>query len=114
MEEKVMLRKAIVVLFAVAMVGLVSPEVAAARGFGGGHGGFGGFRGGGFGPGFGFGALGAGLGYGLYGPYGYYGGYYGYPAYAYDDYYDGGGCYLVRRRVLTRYGWRIRPVQVCG
>jgi len=27
---------------------------------------------------------------------------------------DGGGCYLVRRRVLTPYGWRIRRVQVCG
>ena len=25
-----------------------------------------------------------------------------------------GGCYLVRRRVMTRYGWRIRRVQVCG
>ena len=36
-----------------------------------------------------------------------------YPYY-YDDYYYDGGCYLVRRRVMTRYGWRIRPVQVCG
>ncbi len=35
--------------------------------------------------------------------------------YAYDDsYYGDGGCYIVRQRVHTRYGWRIRPVQVCG
>jgi hypothetical protein len=59
------------------------------------------------GRGLAFAAFGAGLGYGLYDPYGY--------DYAYDDsYYGDGGCYLVRQRVLTRYGWRIRPVQVCG
>ena len=29
------------------------------------------------------------------------------------DYYDD-GCYIVHRRVMTRYGWRIRPVQLCG
>jgi hypothetical protein len=35
--------------------------------------------------------------------------------YAYDDSdYGDGGCYIVRQRVHTRYGWRIRPVQVCG
>jgi hypothetical protein len=34
--------------------------------------------------------------------------------YADNDYYDDGGCYVVRRRVMTRYGWRVRPVQVCG
>ena len=51
------------------------------------------------------------VGFGL-GSYGYYDGYY---PYAYnDDYYDDGGCYLVRRRVHTRYGWRVRPVQICG
>jgi hypothetical protein len=45
---------------------------------------------------------------GAYGAYGYpYG--YGYDSYAYDD----GGCYLVRRRVMTPYGWRLRRVQVC-
>ncbi|WP_338026091.1 hypothetical protein [Bradyrhizobium algeriense] len=58
-------------------------------------------------------AVGLGLGYGLYGPYGYYNDYdYGY----YDDsyYYGDNGCYIVRRSVLTPYGWRIRPVQVCG
>ena len=42
---------------------------------------------------------------------------YGYPyaaGYGYDDYYGDGGCYVVRQRVLTPYGWRLRPVQVCG
>jgi hypothetical protein len=116
-----MLRRMLLVLSAVAAVGLAAPTAVFARGgfgggaHGGGFGGFhggggfrgGGFRGGGFGPGFALGALGFGLGYGLYGPYGY-----GYgPYYAYDDY--GGGCYVVRQRVHTRYGWRIRPVEVC-
>jgi hypothetical protein len=57
-------------------------------------------------------AVGLGLGYGLYGPYGYYNDY----DYGYDDsyYYGDSGCYIVRRSVLTPYGWRIRPVQVCG
>jgi hypothetical protein len=73
------------------------------RGFGGGGRGFGGgFRGGGFrGAGIGLG-LGLGLGYG----YPYYGGYYPY-------YEDEGACYVVRQRVMTRYGWRIRRVSVC-
>jgi uncharacterized membrane protein len=105
-----MLRKTIIALFAVAAVGLVSPSVASARGgggfHGGGHGGggfHGGFRGGGFrGGGFG--------GFGLYGPYAYGG--YGYP-YSYGGYYADGGCYLIRQRVMTRYGWRLRRVQVC-
>ena len=60
-------------------------------------------------------AVGAGLGYGLYG-YGY-DDYYGYgDGYGYDNsyYYGDSGCYIVRRSVLTRYGWRIRPVQVCS
>jgi hypothetical protein len=53
----------------------------------------------------------------LYGAYPYYYDdayypYYGYNDYAYDDYYDE-GCYLVNRRVYTRYGWRLRRVQVC-
>jgi hypothetical protein len=45
----------------------------------------------------------------------YYGDY-GYPYYGYynDSYSGDGGCYVVQRRVHTRYGWRIRPVQVCG
>ena len=45
---------------------------------------------------------------------GFYDDYYDYPDYAYDDYYDNGGCYVVQRRVHTAYGWRVRPVQVCG
>jgi hypothetical protein len=86
------------------------------------------FRGGGFRPGFrhrGFpiaaaAVVGAGLGYGLYGPYGYYNGYDdGYPYYAnygYDNGYDygDGGCYVVQRRVMTPYGLSIQPVQVCN
>jgi hypothetical protein len=49
------------------------------------------------------------------GSFAYYDGYYPYYDYAYDDsYYGDGGCYIVRQRVHTRYGWRIRPVQVCG
>ena len=60
-----------------------------------------GFHGGGFrGAGFG-----RGLGLGLYPNYGY-GGYYPY-------YGDAGACYVVRRRVWTAYGWRIRRVSVC-
>ena len=39
------------------------------------------------------------------------GGYGGYP-YGYSSYYDP-GCYVVRRRVWTPYGWRIRRVPVC-
>jgi hypothetical protein len=77
-----------------------------------------GFRGAGFPQGFrhhgqrfAFGAFALGVGY----PYAYYDDYYPYYDYAYDDaYYGYGGCYLVHRRVHTRYGWRIRPVQVCG
>jgi hypothetical protein len=48
--------------------------------------------------------LGVGLGYPYYGDYGYDDAYY-------DD--DDGGCYLVRQRVWTPHGWRVRPVQVC-
>ena len=51
---------------------------------------------------------GPGLAFGLGYGYGY--GYpYGYNSYAYYD----GDCYLIRRRVLTPFGWRIRRVQVC-
>jgi hypothetical protein len=45
---------------------------------------------------------------GFYGTY--YDGDYGYPSYV-DEGDD--GCYLVRRRVHTRYGWRLRRVQIC-
>jgi hypothetical protein len=48
-------------------------------------------------------------------PYGYYDDYYDYPSYVADDSsYDDSGCYVTQRRVHTRHGWRIRPVQVCG
>jgi hypothetical protein len=114
-----MMRKTLITSFVLAAVGLIEPTVASARGGGGGgHGGGfggGGFRGGGFHGGFGGGGFRGGgfrgRGFGGYGFGLYYGGYY---PYAYNDYYDDGGCYLVRRRVMTPYGWRIRPVQVCG
>ena len=48
-------------------------------------------------------------------------GYDDYYDYGYDDpyvysdaYQDDGDCYVVQRRVHTPYGWRLRPVQVCG
>ena len=120
-----MLRKSIMALVAVTSLAMLSPTDASARGgFGGGgfhgggfHGGFGGggWRGGGWrGPAFGAIGLGVGLGLaGAYGGYGYPYGYgYGYPAsYAY---YGDGGCYLVRRRIWTNYGWRLQPVRVCN
>ena len=103
-----MLRHITMALAAVAMAVLLVPGEASARG--GFHSGF---HGGGFHHhGFGFGP-GLALGFGLAAPFGYY----GYPAYdpyyAYSDGYDG-GCYLVRRRVLTHYGWRRRTVQICN
>jgi hypothetical protein len=55
--------------------------------------------------------VGTAFGLGLYGAYPYYYDDY-YPYYANDDYYED-GCYVVKRRVYTRYGWRVRPVQVC-
>jgi len=66
------------------------------HGFGGGGRGFGGFHGGGF--------RGRGFGFGFY-P-GYYDGYYPY-------YEDETACYVVRQRVKTRHGWRVRRVEVC-
>jgi hypothetical protein len=86
-------------IIALALIINVGAAKAAGHGGHGGHGGWhgggghgGGFRGGGFG-GFGIGG-------------------YGYP-YGYSGYYDDGGCYLVRQRVRTPYGWRLRRVQVC-
>jgi hypothetical protein len=59
-------------------------------------------------------------GAGFVGPYydSGYDGYYGYGSYPDDAYYDGGyvettTCYLVRRHVMTRYGWRWGTVQIC-
>ncbi|CAL76756.1 conserved hypothetical protein [Bradyrhizobium sp. ORS 278] len=82
---------------------MMTPGMASARG--GFH--YGGFHHGfyhhGFGPGFG---IGFGFGY----PY-YYGGYpYDYYPYTYEDL---GGCYVVKKRVRTAHGWRLRPVEVC-
>jgi hypothetical protein len=93
----------VVALFCIYGFGLVSASAlllgastTSALARGGGRGG-GGFRGGGFrGGGFGFGLA----------PYYGYGGYYPY-------YGDAGVCYVVRQRVMTRYGWRIRRVSVC-
>jgi hypothetical protein len=109
-----MLRNKIISIVALATIGLASPTGAFARGGGGGHGG-GGFHGGGGGfhaggggfHGGGFGFRGGGFrgrGFGSFG------------SYVYGDYYSGdseGGCYLVTRRLLTRYGWRSRRVEVC-
>jgi hypothetical protein len=39
----------------------------------------------------------------------------GYPASFGGNYAEGGGdCHLVAQRVMTRHGWRMRRVQVCG
>jgi hypothetical protein len=113
-----MLRKMVFGLMAVATMALIAPTEASARGgFGHGGGGFhgggfrgGGWRGGGVGIGLGLGLAGAGLygGYGGYVPYGYG----GYP-YAIGGYDDEGGCYLVRRRIMTPAGYRMRRVEVC-
>jgi hypothetical protein len=101
-----------IAVFAICSFGVVgtsavflSATSTAAHAHGGGHGG-GGFHGGGFrrggfpGGGFGFGYWGLGYGY----PYGY-GGYYDI---------DETTCYVARRRVMTRHGWRIRRVDVCS
>jgi hypothetical protein len=86
-----------------------SSTAALARGGGGGGGGHGGgggghgFGGGGHGFG-GHGFRGGGFGYGFYPSY--YDGYYPY-------YEDETSCYVVRQRVMTRHGWRVRRVEVC-
>src|ERR1700686_5851454 len=110
-----MLRNKIISIVALATIGLASPTVAFARGGGGGHGG-GGFHGGGggfhaggggfHGGGFRGGGF-RGRGFGFFGPY-----VYGdYPYYHRGDYED--SCFLATRRILTRYGWRSRRVEVC-
>jgi hypothetical protein len=38
----------------------------------------------------------------------------GYPASFGGNYAEGGDCRLVAHRVMTRHGWRIRRVEVCG
>ena len=124
-----MLRKAVIALFAVVAVGSASLTLASAQprgpggpggagpggpGIGGPGPGPGGPGGGpGPGPGGGFGGPGPGPRFGGPGPgFGPALGIYGYPL-GYGTNYDDGDCYLVRRRVMTRYGWRIRRVQVC-
>ena len=83
-----MLYKAIIIVFAAALAGVALPSAASA---------FGGHGGGGF---------------GFYG-FGYPYGYYGYP-YGYGAYYGGDvNCYVVRKRIHTAQGWRIRRVEVC-
>ena len=100
------MRKTLIALFAIVLIGFVSPTVASTRG---------GFHGGGYhgvswgggwrasyrwhGPDW-WGATGVG-GYG-----------YGYP-YGYVPYYGNDGCFLVRQRFWDGYGWRARAVQVC-
>ena len=98
-----MVRQAIIILSAAISIGILAPDAVWARG--GGHGG------GGFHGGFGRGGFYRGYGWG-FGPGFYYGPgyYYGYPYYGYP--YEG-GCYLVRRRVHTSRGWRIRTVRIC-
>jgi hypothetical protein len=126
-----MVRKLMMALFALAAVGLVQPTAALARGGGGGGGGgMGGHGGGGMGGhavmgggGGGFRSAGIHGGFGG-GPHGFHGGFhrrgfvgFGVGPYAYYDdypYYYDDSCYIVRHRVMTRHGWRIRPVQVCG
>jgi hypothetical protein len=115
--------RSLIAILAAAFIGLAFvSDSASARPMGGGfrgggfHGGFhgGGFRHGGFHGGFrhggfhhhgfrgGFPFVGAAVGLGLAAAsYPYWGGY-GY----------GGGC-LVRERIWTPYGWRVRVVDVC-
>jgi hypothetical protein len=85
-----MLRNNIISIVALVTIGPASPTGAFARNGGGGHGG--GFRG---------------RGFGFFGPYAYG----DYPYYYGDDH--EGGCHLVTRRVLTRYGWRSRRIEIC-
>ena len=93
-----MLRNKFISIVALATIGLASPTGAFARGGGGGHGGGGfGFRGGGF----------RGRAFGSFGPYAYG----DYPYYYGNDYEAAAN--LVARRVLTRYGWRSRRVEIC-
>jgi hypothetical protein len=97
-----MLRKTIIAVLAIAALGLVVPAAAQAHwAHGPGHRWGSGWHHhghwhGGFWPGVGIGA--------------------GWPYYDYPYYYaeEGyGGCHVVRQRVMTRWGWRFRRVDVC-
>jgi hypothetical protein len=102
--------RSLIAIVAAAFIGLAfTPTSASARmgGFHGGgfHGGFhgGGFRGGFHHRGFGFGPfVGAAVGLGIAGAT--------YPYWGYSGY--GNGC-LVRQRIWTPYGWRVRLVDAC-
>ena len=127
-----MLRKMTMALFAVAAIGLVQPTAAFARGGhggGGGGGGMGGHGGMGGGSFHSAGMMHSSFGRGSFHAFHDHARFrdhdrfhrrafvgFGFGSYGYDDYpyYYDDGCYTVRQRVLTHYGWRIRPVQVCG
>jgi hypothetical protein len=115
-----MMRKTLVALVALAAIGFGS-TAAFAHGPGGHMGGMGGHMGGMGGGHFGGGHFGGGHFGGHFG--GFHGGFhrhvfvgfgFGPSYYGGYPYYDDEGCYLVRRRVLTPYGWRIRRVEVCS
>jgi hypothetical protein len=103
------------------VLGASSTAAFARGGGGGGHGGGGGGHGfGGGGHGFGgHGFGGGGHGFGGFHGRGFRGGGFGFGFYPgfYDDYYpyyeDQTACYVVRQRVMTRRGWRVRRVEVC-
>jgi hypothetical protein len=119
-----MLRNAMIALIAMASLTFLPSNAASARGggmYGGGmHMGGGGmhFSGGHFGAGhFGGGHFSGGHFGGFHHHFGGIG-FYPFPVYDYYPYeesypYYGGDCYLVRQRVHTRHGWRLRTVQVC-
>jgi hypothetical protein len=106
-----MMRKTAMALVALAAIGLAGSTAAFAHGPGGHMGGMGGGHFGHFGGGH-FGGFHHGFHQHVFLGFGFGPSYYG--SYPYYDNYDDEGCYLVRRRVLTPYGWRIRRVEVCG
>lgn len=128
-----MMRKTGMALVAAALISLAGSTGALAHGGGGGGGGHGGGGGGGGHGGGGGGHFSGGGGFHGGGFGGFRGGgggfhdgfhrhvFFGFGGGPYADdsyypYYDGdedGGCYLVRRRVHTHHGWRIRRFEVC-
>ena len=109
-----MLRNAMIALIAMASLIFLPSNAASARG-GGMYGG--GMHMGGGGMHFGGGHVGGGHFGGFHHHFGGIG-FYPFPVYDYYPYeesypYYGGDCYLVRQRVHTRHGWRLRTVQVC-
>src|SRR5215831_18446053 len=108
-----MLRNAMIALIAVASLTLLPSNAASARGGGVGmHGGGCHFGGGHFGGGH-FGHFG-----GFHHRFDHFGGVGFYPVplydyYPYESYPYEGDCYLVRQRVRTHHGWRLRTVRVC-